>query len=246
MRKIRDFLRRRRVARYVAQHGYWFDFHGVRVRIPEDSAPGVGNALLRGKYEREEAEFVLGYLPEHLAVIELGGSLGVVSSLIRSRLLDSTQHLIVEANPSLMSICRENAGDGQAGTTQVLNRAVGYDAPMLRFAVGDSVHANHLLREGDPAERIVEVRSVTLAELLTFLGPDEGFVLVCDIEGGELDLVRNEGRLLDRAAMIIMELHPKAYPTGVKDEAEIIKIMQDLGFHLESRKSDVCLWLPGV
>lgn len=243
MKQVRDFLRRRRVASHVAKHGYWFDFHGLRVRIPEDSAPGVGNALLRGKYEREEAEFIQRHLPDGFCVIELGGSLGIVAALIRSRLLDSTQHIIVEANPALIDICRENAGQGLAGTTHVLNQAVGYDAPFLRFALGDSVHANHIYREGERADRVVEVPSITLEALLSRIGPDERFVLVCDIEGGELDLVRREGRFLEHAAMVIMELHERAYPAGPRDEAEIVLRMQELGFRLAERKADVCLWL---
>lgn len=242
---VRDFFRRRRVARHVERHGHWFDFHGLRVRIPADSGAGVGNALLRGKYEREEAGFILKRLPNDLPVVELGGSLGVVSALIRSRLLESTPHVIVEANPALVEICRENASQGANGTTRVLNRALGYGSSVLKFAVGDSVHANHLAQEGDRAARIIEVPAITLAELLAIVGTDGKFVLVCDIEGGELDLIRNEPEALQRAAMIIMELHPGFYPDGVRTEAEILRIMGEIGFRLESRNSDVCLWTRG-
>lgn len=227
----------------MAKHGYWFDFHGLRVRIPENSAPGVGNALLRRKYEREEASFILKRLPNHLPVIELGGSLGVVSALIRSKLLPETPHVIVEANPGLIEICRENAGEGAAGTTQVLNRALGYGASVLRFAVGDSVHASHLAATDDKRERTIEVAAVTLAELAALVASDRAFALVCDIEGGELDLVRNEQAILRNAAIVIMELHQRSYPFGATDEGEILRVMEEIGFRLEGRDSDVCLWV---
>lgn len=242
---IRDFLRRRRVARHVAVNGNSFSFHGITVRIPEDSPPGVGNALLKHKYEREEADLILRYLPAELPVVELGGSIGVVSALVRSRLAPGVKHVIVEANPALIEICRENAQQGNSTATEVVNAALGYGSKVLRFALGDNIHANHLAADGHVAKRVIEVQAITLSEVLDRIGPPEDFCLVCDIEGGELDMVRKEGAVLRRAFFVIMELHPKAYPGYGADDAEIIGTMRDLGFELIERINDVCLWRKG-
>jgi FkbM family methyltransferase len=242
---IRDFLRRRRVARHVAAHGYQFAFHGITVRIPEDSPPGVGNALLKQKYEREEADLIQRHLPPDIPVVELGGSIGVVSALVRSRLARGVKHVIVEANPALVDICRENAERGDASATEVVNAALGYGATVLRFALGDNIHANHLVTEGQSAKQVIEVQAITLSELVNRVDPDGDFSLVCDIEGGELDMVRNEGEVIGRAAVVIMELHPKAYPGGDADDASIGEVMRGIGFELVERINDVCMWRRG-
>lgn len=243
---IRDFLRRRRVSRHVAAYGYTFYFHGLKVRISEDSPPGVGSALIRQKYEREEAYLIIRHLPAERAVIELGGSIGVVSALIRSRLAADVKHIVVEANPALIDFCRQNAAQGTETWTEVVNAALGYGAPVLRFAIGNNIHANHLAGANEGAARIIEVPAITLEQLVTRSGIEDGFSLVCDIEGAELDLVQNELAVLGRAGMVIMELHPGVYPGGSRDEAELHYLMQKIGFALLERVGDVCLWCKGA
>ena len=239
---IRDFLRRRRIARHVARHGYTFDFHGLSVRIPSDSPPGVGNALLRKKYEMEEAEFVQRHLDPSLPVVELGGSIGVLSSLIQSRLAAGVRHVVVEANPALIDICRQNATQRPGSGAEVINAAVGYGASHLAFAIGDNIHSNRLAKPGDTREQVIKVPAITLAELVNSLGDTAGYSLVCDIEGGELDLMRNEWDQVKKATLVIMELHPRVYPNGSDDTQMIETRMQDAGFSQAERLNDVYLW----
>lgn len=239
---LRDYLRRRRVARHVAANGYWFFFNGVKVRIPEDSPPGVGNALLKKKYEREEASLISRYLPANHAVVELGGSIGVVSGLIRSRLAPGTKHIIVEANPELIEICRENAQQGDPSNTIIINAALGYGAQALRFALGDEIHSNRILAPNETAKHTIEVPATTLSEVMNSVDQEEGFSLVCDIEGAELEMIRKEAAVVARAAFVVMELHPDLYLGGTDDEREIECVMLELGFEQVERISNVCLW----
>lgn len=239
---IRDYFRRRRVARHIARNGYAFDFHGLSVSIPPDSPPGVGNALLRGKYEAEEAAFVLHHLDPTLPVIELGGSIGVLSSLIQSRLAAGVRHVVVEANPALIDICRQNGTQRSDSHAEVINAAVGYGASHLEFAIGDNIHSNRLAKPGDVREQVIKVPAITLAELLNSLGETAGYSLVCDIEGGELDLIKNEWDQVKKAKLVIMELHPKVYPNGSGDTQMIETQMRDAGFRQAERRNDVCLW----
>ncbi len=98
-----------------------------RSKLPPRAGLGVRSSLLRDKYERDEAAMILRHLPADLPVIELGGSLGVISALIRSRLSPGTRHLIVEANPALIEICAGNAAGKADGLSEVVNAAVHYD-----------------------------------------------------------------------------------------------------------------------
>lgn len=241
MSMIRDFLRWRRVRKHVALHGWRFDFHGVEVRLPVMDQPGFANALLRGKYEAEEAALILSHLPPDAPVIELGGSLGIVSALIGSRLGTGLAHVIVEANEALLPVCSVNAGVGLRAGVALRHAAVFYGGPVARFAAGGNIHANRLA-EGD-AVGVIEVPAVTLAELWQGIDRPDGFSLVCDIEGGEVPLVLGEGDVLAHAGVVIMELHPAVYPDGEATVDAIGAAMREAGLRQVARLRDVVLWV---
>ena len=234
---LRDFFRRRRVERHIARCGEVFEYHGLSVSVPREAGLSAMNALLRGKYEREEAELISRHLPPDLPVVELGGSLGVVSRLIRSRLSAGTQHLIVEANADLVPICRANAGEGQ-GASRVVHAALYHDGPVARFRVGADVHASALDASGG-AGGVREVPAVTLAALLKELGEPEAFVLVSDIEGAEYALFDREADALRRAQLAIIEIHPKVFEANGHGEADFIALAARAGLIPIERRADV-------
>jgi FkbM family methyltransferase len=243
MTAFRDFFRRRRVRRHVARNGLVFDFHGQKVTLPALDNPGFASALLRGKYEAEEAELIRLYLPPTLPVIELGGSFGIVSRLIASKLARGTPHIVVEANPQLIGICTLNAAGGPAAT-EIVEAAIAYGGPQAAFHVTGDVHSNRLAGDGD-AGASVTVPAISLAQLVTRIGTPETFTLISDIEGGELEMIRREPDVLAQAGTVIMELHPKLYPAGAADEAALLADMHRLGFTQRERFGDVCVWTKG-
>ena len=86
MTVIRDFFRRRRVNKHLRTHGRTFTYQGLSISMPEEADLALLNALLKGKYEAEEAALIQAHMPPDQAVIELGGSMGVVSAYIGSQL----------------------------------------------------------------------------------------------------------------------------------------------------------------
>ncbi len=209
--------------------------------LPADAQPSVANALLRGKYEREEADFIIRHMPRELPVIELGGSFGVISRLIDSRLDPAARHLVVEANGDLIAACRANAeADARAGATQVIHAAVAYDGPVARFRVGEEPHAN-ALDAGSGAGRVVEVEAVTFAALLDRLGGPPACTLVADIEGAEFDLFANENNALGSVDTAIVELHPRDYVRRGRSEGEMLRLIERAGLVVAERSADVVL-----
>lgn len=231
---LRDFFRRRRVERHLAAHGPVFSYHGLAVTVPRLAGLSAMNALIRGKYERDEAALILKHLPPDLPVVELGGSLGVVSRLIASRLSRGTPHLVVEANADLVPVCRANAGEG----TELVYAALAYDAPTVRFRVGADIHAGALDGgAGDGALR--EVPAVTMATLLERLGRPQAFALVADIEGAELALFEREPEALAACRLAIVEIHPKAFARSGRSEAEFLSLAAQAGLVAIDRSADV-------
>ena len=241
---FRDFFRRRRVKRHFARNGNVFSYHGLSVEVPASTGIGLCNALLRNKYEASEAAMILAYLPPNVPVIELGGSLGIVSRLVRSRLRADIRHLVLEANPEIIDVCRGNALRGAPpGMSEVLNAALFHDAKVVEFKLGHEIHNNSLYGDGLHC-RLVKVPAVTLADLLERIGTPEHFVLISDIEGGEFAIFEHEAALLSRLTVGIIELHPRIYGSMGRSEAELLDLCAASGLEVMDRRHNVIVIRP--
>jgi FkbM family methyltransferase len=178
-----------------------------------------------GGYERAEREILKAYLSRSLPVVELGGSIGVVACVTNRLLQDPRKHVVVEANPDLIGVMVANR-ERNGCMFSVVNRALAYDADSTTFYVdGHDFLASSVQVK---TERPIEVPVVSLERILE----ENGFrtcSLVCDIEGGEMELVRRERKVLQqRVAMIIVEIH--GWRVGWEQGAEMIRTLEDTGF----------------
>ncbi len=116
-----------------------FHPYGVAVHLPKGEQTEIRHLLASGKpYEQAEIEGVRDFVPSGQDVLELGGSIGVVSAVVRRQIGPAAYHLIVEADPRLAEICLENAArEADPGTVEVVHAAVDYSgAAEVRFARG--------------------------------------------------------------------------------------------------------------
>lgn len=241
---FRDFFRRRRVAAHVARHGDWYSYHDIAVEVPPRAGLGVRSSLLRDKYERDEAAMILKHLPADLPVIELGGSLGVISALIRSRLSPGTRHIIVEANPALVEICAGNAARKADGVCEVVSAAVHYDGATALFAVDEDIHSSMV--GGKPRRGVeVEVPAVTLSELYRRIGSPAAYCLVSDIEGAEYPVFTRDQAALAAATIAILEIHPEAWARAGGSEAAFFEACRQIGLFEIDRRADVVVLSRG-
>lgn len=241
---FRDVLRSIRVARHLRRHGPVFDYRGLAVHVPPGAGLSAMNALVRGKYERAEASMIERHLPPGLPVIELGGSLGVVSRLVRARIGPDARHLVVEANADLIAICRRNATDGAGeGATEVLLAALHHGGPEARFRIGRDIHSN-ALDAGEGGGELRTVPAVTLSMLVERLGDPAAYSLVADVEGAEYVLFEREGEALSRAAVVIVEIHPRRFAAMGGSEAAFMALAARAGLALIDRQDDVLVLTP--
>ena len=220
--------------------------HGIPVRMPASVDPEVRYALARGwDYEAPEVRMIRGRLRAGMNVLELGGSLGIASAVIRERIGPDAHHLIVEAVPELAEICRMNASRGAVtGAVEVVNATIDHSGkPIVRFVRGNSSLMGHVAR-GETGD--FEVPTTTLATLADRM-PAGPYALVCDIEGAELGLVGCEAGALSRVSMLIMEIHPRAFPGGEADLGRLIATITGLGLVPVASEADVhCFVRPAV
>ncbi len=194
-------------------------------RVSHPAIPTASKSLflLKG-YERAERDLLKAHLDRSHAVIELGGSVGVVACVTNKLLRDPLKHVVVEANPDLISVLTGNR-DRNGCEFHVLNRALAYGKDSTTFYVDTNFLASSVQIE---TNRAVQVPAVTLGGIIEEYGFDT-CSLVCDIEGGELELVRHEPQVLqNHVSMIIVEIH--WWRVGNEQGAEIVRTLERIGF----------------
>lgn len=215
-----------------------FSPHGIRVQLPRNTDLGLQFRLARGiPHEAAECRMVRRYLSRDTNVLELGGSVGIISATIREVIGPKAFHLIIEANSELIDTCRSNASiDSQPGTVVVLNAAVDYSgAAMVRFCSSSDALGGHLAAQGEHGRF---VPATTLSQISDQM-PAGNFALICDIEGAEFDLFVNETSCLNRIALIIAETHPAQYTNGLRDVMRIHALLVASGFEKIDAERDV-------
>jgi len=181
-------------------------------------------ALLTKTYEDFERRAVLQYLRPDLPVIELGGCIGVVACITNKLLRDSSAHVVVEANPNVLSHLNDNRARN-ACEFEVLNAAIAYDKEFVTFVPSMDFWGSSLEQKngGEP----VTVKTVRLKDIVSQRN-FKSFNLICDIEGYEYDLVRHEVEILENADTIIIETHARMI--GERKTAELLDSLQRMGF----------------
>ncbi len=201
---------------------------GLDSSVPEN----IKYLLLSGKHEKPERAALRRFLDPNLPVIEFGGFIGVVSCVANKILSDPRKHVVIEANPAIVPLLVENRDRNRCAFT-VLHRAIGYGAAEIRFNINENLLASSIQAS---SERFVTVATITLEKLLH----DFGFghcTLICDIEGGEVDLVRHESQILgERVSTILMEVHNKMLGDEVIDA--MLRDLHRIGFHVRHRDWD--------
>lgn len=192
--------------------GRWVEWRGDIVHIDgctfRVDSPLIVTALksrfIRDQFEKEERIAVKKYLDSSLPLIELGASIGIVSCVANKKLANPETHVVVEANPELIPILRVNR-ELNGCLFAIVNKALGYGGSEAVFYKHERFSSGGLKR---PTDSPIRVPTVTLAEIID-THRFERANLICDIEGGEIDLVSQEKELISKKIFqIIFDLHP--------------------------------------
>ena len=232
----RRWRRLRQAAKEWAGAAYELD--GVRFTLPP-WADAVKRNILKGHYEGPERRLVAKWLDAGTPVVELGGAFGIVSGIVGARLAAGTPHVVVEANPALVEFCRLNAAAARPAGAPVsaIGAAIAYGGNgHAEFWPSDAFLGSRLARGGEPGT--IRVPATSLANVLARAGFGE-YTLVCDIEGTELELVRNEAALLARCRLAIVELHPDVFADRGSSEDDFIGLLAGAGLDVVDRDANV-------
>lgn len=204
----------------------WRHFHDtVRVQsviVPTNDLPTrMLYRLRRQIYEHQEAEAVQRMIDAHTPVIELGGCLGVISTLTSRLLADETPHIVVEANPDVLTILEKTRKLNDADF-DIVHGAYSTAAGDVRFDAQNTFATSKISSTGETS-----VPSITLKELHDQID-NRSFNLIVDIEGGEYDLTDELPLLQQHCKTAIIELHGSK-----KQNNDFIKQFTNAGFTAE-------------
>lgn len=226
---FKRWSRRLRLAWYLRRHGGAFDFHGIAVQVPDDISFAVKKGLMLRHYEEPERQLIERFMRSDLPVIELGGSLGIISAFVNQRLDAGLNYTIVEANPRLLGICRANATTtGNAGRIDVVHAACAYHASSISFMVSDNIHANRIAHTG--GTNTITVPAVTLTDLVARKVGMSAYTLIMDIEGAEWDVFENDREALARCALVVAEVHPFFFAEQGRTLEGFMALVEAAGF----------------
>ena len=212
-------------------HAERIPFHGRRIDVRGAAIPNATKAaLFWGAYESAEFRFVTKYLSPHLPVIEVGSSIGAISSVIAGILHAGNRLTCVEANPVLISALERNLSQHASHLrVSVVNAAIGSQRGITAFHVSGNNLVSSL---GDPASRgVIDIECTTLADLVAQAG-GEPWQLVADIEGAEVEMLASNPDAWAGCTALIMELHDTRWKDKPVFRADLTRMICGLGFEI--------------
>ncbi|MBR9894587.1 FkbM family methyltransferase [bacterium] len=180
---------------------------GLKIpKHPQITTGRVRGAIREETYERKECDAVSRVVHAGDRVLELGGGIGYMSTLLSVK-RKVAQVVSYEANPALIPYIASVHAANEVKNVEVRNAlltAEGGDP--VDFHVRRNFLASSMDREADPESitETVQIDQHRLSDVLEEVQPD---VLVCDIEGAEADLLPAGDWSGLRCAII--ELHPQ-------------------------------------
>lgn len=175
--------------------------------------PQAKASIYWGIYEGAEMRFVNRYLPKDMDVIELGGSIGVISALIGRTINPDVDFTIVEADRKLIPSIEENVRANNAGARfSILHGAISYsgadeDGNVVFYDSAQNTGGNkYHSASGDARADTMSVPAITLSDVLE-RNDIKRFSLVSDIEGAEAEFLEYDKDSLEKCEFMIIELH---------------------------------------
>ncbi len=210
--------------------------YGLRIDTSDPVvAPEVKARILFRIYERAEIGMIRRYLVKGQTVVELGSSIGVGSAHILDRIGPSGKLVAVEANRDLLTtLMTVLAAAISAERCSIIPCAV----------VGEGTTATFLPSKSTVAGKLgagTDVPAIRLSRLVDEY-VDGRYLLVADVEGAELQILRSDPESLDRCDGMIIELHPVEGPSGTVTPHDLVDMIEALGFRLVESRGPVCFF----
>ena len=214
-----------------------FSRNGITIHIPFHltDIPFRGR-FVQNKYEREEATHLARHIAPEDKVLELGSCLGYVSCLTNKLIANKEDHVVVEANPELIPWIQKNKNEN--------NCQFKIEHCIISPEKHNEFYIHELIVGGSTRRKTmhkIEVEGVTFSDLERKYALNFN-TLIMDIEGGELDLLRQHQQEISKFQKIFYEVHPFANILSKEEAEECENILTNLGFQIVVRDGNFQVW----
>ena len=189
-------------------------------------------------YEAKEARYIRAYLPEGVQVLELGASLGIVSSIILGR--RPARLVSYEAVGSLAGVARQVVAHNHPSAPWELVHCAIADEGVSEVAFDWSpeyTQGGSVARSEESAR--LRVPAASLGAVIARHALPETAWLVMDIEGMEWELARRQAAALRHFAGIIVECHDVKDARRTIPHVEVVGALVAGGFDPVARRGQV-------
>lgn len=208
--------------RYKTKDGI-VQLRGVSLDVADPLVtPLIREYVLRGNYESHEARLVQRLLQPSDRVLELGAGMGYLT-IFTSKIVGDQNVFTFEANPGLEHLIRRNFMLNNVSPNLEIAMLGDGDGEETLFVAADFFASSmHSKNKGAPVSVPKKDLNQTIANL-------EPTVLLMDIEGGEIDIVR--ALIPGSIRLIMIECHPNLVGQDGLDKME--HHLENLGFQSE-------------
>ena len=207
---------------------------GVRLELdPKVLSEKMIESIKAGRYENVEAREIAKIIQPNEVIVEIGAGLGFIATLAAKH--EHTVRIVsYEANPKLIAHITktlETNTDKSRKNWEVRNAVLqnGSDQETMPFYVHNDFWASSLLPIKDPAS-VEQVKVENFNAMLRDIKPS---MIICDIEGGELDLFRHAD--LSGVKKVYMEIHQNRL--GRRKIRDLFQIFHARDFHYDQHHS---------
>lgn len=213
-----------------------------RIETPTFGDSKVCGLLFWGLYERDEVILISRYLNGNAPIIELGSSIGAVSCILGNKIEIGQELICVEANPQLIALLTRNIELNCPGkTARILHGAIHYGPNhLVNFSVGETNLTSKVEVASGPSGSLVPV--LKLSDIVSSRKFTE-FTLICDIEGAEIEILKEDSKVFEHCVMLIIELHVTSYRGSEFPVFALIDLIHELTpLRRIAQRGDVCVF----
>ncbi|NWG27908.1 MAG: FkbM family methyltransferase [Ignavibacteriaceae bacterium] len=204
---------------------------------------GIKHILKKGDYELPERKLLRPCNLEGETIIEMGGSIGILTAILANKVGNSGKVISIEASEKISAYSRSWLESNH--NTKILT---GFAFPVAEVA--NKIHSIKFKESGSSLEGRIQFiyenkttsdsNSIYDIKKISDLYNLKPTVLVVDIEGTEKIILDQKPNFPSSIKLILIELHPQVY--GESNKSEIIKRIIDEGFLIKNSEGIVFLF----
>lgn len=201
--------------------------------LSHEAGDDVGRYLREGWFEFAEQAMWWLYLRPGDNVIDCGAHVGLFTLLASQAVGEYGRVLSMEPNPSTATLLRKNVDGISARNVAIVQAAGASKSGSITLHAGEGKNSAYSSSVADVADAAsVEVRAVTIDEVIRERGVDSIAMLKIDVEGAELDAWRGcaESIKADRIALAMVEFTEANQRAAGLTTVDLIDAWDDDGY----------------